>query len=222
MRILIVEDEKPLSALIQRGLIEAGYVVDAAYDGEEGESFAEMFPYDLIILDIILPKKDGLDVCRNLRIKKNGSRILMLTSRDSVSDRVKGLDSGADDYLVKPFAFDELLARIRALIRRETGRTSSIIQLGDLNINMSTREVKRGQRNIELTSKEYSLLEYLMLNPNIIITRRMIEDHVWNIPLDSESNLIEVYINRLRSKIDEGRDSLIVTIRGTGYRLKIP
>jgi len=221
MRILVVEDEKPLSALIQRGLIEAGYVVDVAYDGEEGENYAEMFPYDLIILDIILPKKEGLEVCRSLRNKNISSRILILTSRDSISDRVKGLDSGADDYLVKPFSFDELLARIRALLRRDSSQTS-ILQLGDLSINTSAREVKRGQRIIELTSKEYSLLEYLMFNSNMVITRRMIEDHVWNMPLNSESNLIEVYINRIRSKIDEGKDSLILTIRGTGYRLKVP
>jgi len=174
MRILVVEDEKPLSALIQRGLIEAGYVVDVAYDGEEGENYAEMFPYDLIILDIILPKKEGLEVCRSLRNKNISSRILILTSRDSISDRVKGLDSGADDYLVKPFSFDELLARIRALLRRDSSQTS-ILQLGDLSINTSAREVKRGQRIIELTSKEYSLLEYLMFNSNMVITRRMIE-----------------------------------------------
>lgn len=219
MRILIIEDEKPLSSVIQRGLSEVGYAVDAAYDGEEGENYASIFPYDLIILDIILPKKDGLDVCRNLRGKKISSRILILSSKDTVIDRVKGLDSGADDYLVKPFSIDELLARIRALLRRDTGQTS-IVQSGDLSINRSTMEVKLGQRIIELTSKEYYLLEYLMLNENMVITRRMIEDHVWNMPLDSESNLIEVYINRLRSKIDGSNDSFIVTVRGTGYRFK--
>jgi DNA-binding response OmpR family regulator len=221
MRILVIEDDRKMSDLIQRGLSEIGYAVDDAYDGEEGGEMAKTVPYDLIILDIILPKKDGIEVCLELRRNKINSRIIMLTCKDTVSDRVKGLDSGADDYLVKPFAFDELLARIRVLLRREISDGSHILQVGDLSLNTLTREVKRGQSDINLTGKEYSIVEYFMRNPNIVITRRMLEDHIWNFSLESESNLIDVYIRRLRRKIDEGKeDSLIETIRGVGYRLK--
>jgi DNA-binding response OmpR family regulator len=221
LRILVVEDEKDLAYLIRRGLTEEGYAVDIVHDGKEGESFAENVPYDLIVLDIILPEKNGFEVCSSLRGKNVNSRILMLTSRDSVGDRVKGLDTGADDYLVKPFAFDELSARIRALLRREVARGSPVIQVGDITMNAATREVKRGEKNIELNNKEYSILEYLMLNHNMVITRQMIENHVWNLSLDSDSNLIDVYIRRLRSKLDEpGEASLIETVRGAGYRLK--
>jgi DNA-binding response OmpR family regulator len=221
MRILVIEDDQKLSDIIQRGLSEVGYAIDAAYDGEEGEELAKMVPYDLIILDIILPKKDGIEVCLGLRQNQVKSRIIMLTCKDTVSDRVKGLDSGADDYLVKPFAFDELLARIRALLRREISDGSHILQVSDLSMNTLTREVKRGQRDIKLTGKEYSLLEYFIRNPGLVITRRMLEDHVWDFSLESESNLIDVYIRRLRRKIDEGKeDGLIETIRGVGYRLK--
>jgi DNA-binding response OmpR family regulator len=222
MRILVIEDDHKMSDVIQRGLSEIGYAVDAAYDGEEGEELAKIVPYDLIILDVILPKKDGIEVCLELRRNKINSRVIMLTCKDTVSDRVKGLDSGADDYLVKPFAFDELLARIRALLRREISDGSHILQVGDLSMNTLTREVKRGQRDVKLTGKEYSLVEYFMRNPNIVITRRMLEDHTWNFAMESESNLIDVYIRRLRRKIDEGKeDSLIETIRGVGYRLKL-
>ena len=222
MRVLVIEDDRKMSDLIQRGLSEIGYAVDAAYDGEEGEELAKIVPYDLIILDIILPKKDGIEVCLELRRNKINSRVIMLTCKDTVSDRVKGLDSGADDYLVKPFAFDELLARIRALLRREISDGSHILQVGDLSMNTLTREVKRGRRDVKLTGKEYSLVEYFMRNPNIVITRRMLEDHIWNFSMESESNLIDVYIRRLRRKIDEGKeDSLIETIRGVGYRLKV-
>ena len=221
MRILVIEDDQKLSDIIQRGLSEVGYAVDAAYDGEEGRDMAEMVPYDLIILDIILPKKDGIEVCLELRRKQIKSRIIMLTSRDTVSDRIKGLDSGADDYLVKPFAFDELLARLRALLRREISDGSHVLQVGELSMDTLTREVKRGDKDIKLTGKEYSLLEYFLRNPNIVVTRRMLEDHVWDFSLESESNLIDVYIRRLRQKIDkENEDSLIETIRGVGYRLK--
>ncbi len=221
MRILVIEDDQKLSDIIRRGLSEVGYAVDTAYDGEEGEDLAKVAPYDLIILDIILPKKDGIEVCLGLRKHQVKSRIIMLTCKDSIGDRVKGLDSGADDYLVKPFAFDELLARIRALLRREISSGSQIIEVGELSMNILTREVKRGQRDIKLTGKEHSILEYFMYNPNIVITRRMLEDHIWDYSLESESNLIDVYIRRLRKKIDEEKeDSLIETIRGVGYRLK--
>lgn len=223
MRILIVEDQKRLAAAIKRGLTEEGYAVDIANDGEEGELLAASIPYDLIILDIILPKKDGISVCLGLRQKNIRTRILMLTCKDSVSDRVEGLDSGADDYMVKPFAHDELLARIRALLRRDISRGSTIIRVGDLSLDTGTKRVSLGEKPIELTSKEYSILEYLMSNPDMVITRRKIEEHVWDISLDSASNLVDVYIRRLRYKLEEGgRPGIIETVRGAGYRLKAP
>ncbi len=221
MRILIVEDDQKLANILQRGLTELAYAVDIACDGDEGEEMAKAVSYDLIILDIILPKKDGIEVCLELRRSKINSRIIMLTGRDAVSDRVKGLDSGADDYLVKPFAFDELVARIRALFRREISDGSNVIQVGDLSMNTLTREVKRNDINISLTAKEYGLLEYLLRNPDLVLSRRTLEDHVWNFSLESESNLIDVYIRRLRNKIDLGNEtSLIETVRGVGYRLR--
>ena len=221
MRILVVEDEKGLAHLIRRGLTEEGYAVDVAYDGEEGESFAESVPYDLIVLDIVLPRKDGFLVCASLRKKGIKARVLMLTGRDSVADRVKGLDTGADDYLIKPFQFEELSARIRALLRREIANASPVIRVGDIALNTATREVKRSDRTIDLNNKEYAILEYLLRNVNMVITRQMIEDHVWNFSLESSSNLVDVYIRRLRSKLDNpGEESLIETVRGAGYRLR--
>jgi len=221
MRILVIEDEKELAHLIRRGLTEEGYAVDVAYNGEEGESFAESVPYDLIILDIVLPRKDGFLVCSSLRRKGIKTRVLMLTGRDSVADRVKGLDTGADDYLIKPFVFEELTARIRALLRREIASASPAIQVGDIILNTATREVTREDRAIDLNNKEYAILEYLMRNVNMVITRQMIEDHVWNFSLESSSNLVDVYIRRLRSKLDNpGEESLIDTVRGVGYRLR--
>jgi DNA-binding response OmpR family regulator len=223
MRILVVEDEGQLADIIKRGLEEQGYAVDAAYDGKEGEYLAENFSYDLIVLDIILPKKDGIEVCQTLRQKKLRTPILMLTCKGSVEDKVKGLDSGADDYLVKPFAFEELAARVRALLRREGTLISSKLVVGNLVMDTATRQVWRGERRIELTHKEYAILEYLMRHPNIVVTRTMLEQHVWDMEFDSISNLIDVYIRRLRSKIDEGeKDSLIQTVRGAGYRIKTP
>jgi DNA-binding response OmpR family regulator len=207
--------------MIRRGLTEEGYAVDPAYDGEEGEFLAETIPYDLIILDIVLPKKDGFEICSTLRLKNIRTRILMLTCRDSVMDRIKGLDSGADDYLVKPFDFGELSARIRALLRREAANASPVLINGKLSINTATHEVKQEDKTIELTSKEFAILEYFLRNPGAILTRQMIEEHAWNLTLDSESNLIEAYIWRLRNKLNTGGDDLIETIRGAGYRLII-
>jgi DNA-binding response OmpR family regulator len=221
MRILVVDDDRRLCTIIKRGLLEEAYAVDLAYDGEEGEYLAEVNPYDLIILDIMLPNKDGIEVCHELRSKKINTSILMLTAKDTVEDRVRGLDTGADDYLTKPFAFNELLARVRALLRREGMSKSPELRVGDLTLNTLTRQVWRGQRLIELTTKEYVILEYLMRHPNMVITRTMIEEHAWDYDFDSLSNLIDVYIRRLRRKIDnEGEDSLIQTVRGAGYRLK--
>ncbi len=221
MRILVVDDDRRLCAIIKRGLLEEAYAVDLAYDGEEGEYLAEVNPYDLIILDIMLPKKDGIEVCRELRAKNINAPILMLTAKDAVEDRVKGLDTGADDYLVKPFAFNELLARVRALLRREAMSKSPELRVGDLTLNTLTRQAWRGQTPIELTTKEYVILEYFMRHPNMVLTRTMIEEHAWDYNFDSMSNLVDVYIRRLRRKIDrEGEESLIQTVRGAGYRLR--
>ncbi len=222
MRILVVEDEKELALLIRRGLTEDGYAVDIAYDGSEGECIAESTPYDLIVLDIVLPRKDGFQVCTSLRKKGINSRVLMLTGRDAVSDRIRGLDCGADDYLVKPFDFGELSARIRALLRRNSGHASPIIQVGDITMNTTARQVKCGNKIIDFNNKEYSILEYLMLNSDMVITRQMIEDHVWNFNLDANSNLVDVYISRLRTKLGKSGEELIETVRGAGYRLKSP
>jgi DNA-binding response OmpR family regulator len=223
MRVLVVDDDRRLCTVVKRGLLEEAYAVDLAYDGEEGEYLAEINPYDLIILDIMLPKKDGIEVCRELRAKKVNTPILMLTAKDAVEDRVKGLDTGADDYLVKPFAFNELLARVRALLRREAMSKAPELRVGDLTLNTLTRQVWRGQRPIELTTKEYVILEYFMYHPNVVLTRTMIEEHAWDYSFDSLSNLVDVYVRRLRRKIDnEGEDSLIQTVRGAGYRLKTP
>jgi len=221
MRILVVDDDRRLCAVIKRGLLEETYAVDLAYDGDEGEYLAEVNPYDLIILDIMLPNKDGIEVCNELRAKKINTPILMLTAKDTVEDRVRGLDTGADDYLVKPFAFSELLARVRALLRREGMSKSPELRVADLTLNTLTRQIWRGHRPIELTTKEYVILEYFMRHPNVIVTRTMIEEHAWDYDFDSLSNLVDVYIRRLRRKIDNEReDSLIQTVRGAGYRLK--
>ena len=221
MRILVADDDRRLTSIVKRGLMEETYAVDVAYDGEESEYFAEVNPYDLIILDIMMPKKDGIEVCQELRAKNINTPILMLTARDTVEDRVKGLDAGADDYLVKPFAFNELLARVRALLRREGMTKSPELKVGELVLNTLTREVWRGQKTIELTTKEYVILEYFMRHPNVVVTRRMLEEHAWDYDFDSLSNLIDVYIRRLRRKIDvQGEKNIIQTVRGAGYRLR--
>lgn len=224
MRILVIDDDRRLCGIMKRGLLEEGYAVDLAYDGEEGEWLAESGgSHDLIVLDVMMPAKDGIQVCQALRSKRINTPILMLTARDTVEDRVKGLDAGADDYLVKPFAFNELLARVRALLRREAASRSPRLQVGDLILDTVTREVWRGQRLIDLTTKEYTILEYFMRHPNMVISRTMIQEHAWDYEFDSLSNLIDVYIRRLRRKIDgEGEASMFQTVRGAGYRLKAP
>jgi two-component system copper resistance phosphate regulon response regulator CusR len=221
MRILIVDDDRRLCSIVKRGLVEEAHTVDVAFDGEDGGYLAEVNPYDLIILDIMMPKKGGIEVCRDLRSKNISIPIMMLTAKDAVEDRVKGLDSGADDYLVKPFAFSELLARVRALLRREGSVKSSEIKVDDLTLDTRTRELHKGNRAIELTTKEYTILEYLMRHPNVVVTRTMIEEHAWDYDFDSLSNLVDVYVRRLRHKIDEpGEGSVIQTVRGAGYRLR--
>ena len=210
-----------MADLLKKGLEEKGYAVDATYTGEEGEIVAQSIPYDLIILDIILPGRDGIEVCTSLRKNMVGTPILMLTCKDTLQDKVIGLDSGADDYMVKPFLFEELYARVRAILRREKGPTKSKITCGDLVMDTITRQVLQGNRSIELSGKEYAILEYLMRHSEAVITRTMMEQHVWNMAFDSSSNLVDVYIRKLRAKLDEdSHSSLIQTIRGVGYRLR--
>jgi len=221
MRVLVVEDEKRIASFIERGLKEEKYAVDVAYDGEEGAYLADINTYDLMVLDIMLPKKDGVTICRDLRQKKNITPILMLTARNTVKDKVSGLNAGADDYLPKPFAFEEFLARVKALLRRTGEHKDPLLKLADLTLNQITHEVKRNGKLIVLTSKEYALLEYFMLHPGQVITRTMISEHVWNEDFDSLTNVIDVYIKFLRNKIDKGfKHKLIHTLRGRGYILK--
>jgi DNA-binding response OmpR family regulator len=221
MRILVVEDEEQIAEIISNALSMESYAVDVVGNGEEGEKRAEEVPYDLIILDLILPGKDGIEVCRSLRRKKIKTPVMMLTCKTSVEDKAVGLDSGADDYMGKPFSLIELLARVRALLRRERNITSSRVQVGDLVVDIAGRQVWRGKKNIDLTAKELALLEYLVYNPNTIVTRRMIEQHVWNGELDSDSNLVDVYISRLRAKLDQDPQKILIqTVKGLGYRLK--
>ena len=223
MRVLIVEDERKISAYVKRGLEEQGYAVDAVYDGRDALDWAEAAPYDLVILDILLPKLDGLSVCRELRQRGARMPILMLTARDAVDDRVAGLDAGADDYLVKPFALKELLARLRALTRRATEAAKSpVLQAADLSLDTLTHRVRRGGKAIELTAKEYAVLECLLREPERVLTRTMIAEHVWNYDVFNQSNVVDVYIRNLRRKIDDGHDlKLIHTVRGAGYRLSV-
>ena len=221
MRILIVEDEKKIADFIKRGLKEEGYAADVAYDGEEGLFLAKTNDYDLVLLDLMLPKIDGLTVCRKLKAAKVATPVIMLTAKNSVKDTVVGLDSGADDYLTKPFAFEELLARIRAILRKKDSSAPTKLTVNDLELDLLTHKVKRGGTEVELTTKEYSLLEYLMRNKGTIVTRTMISEHVWDIDFDTFTNVIDVYINYLRNKIDSGfKTKLIHTVRGRGYILK--
>jgi DNA-binding response OmpR family regulator len=223
MRILVVEDSRRLAGIIKRGLLEEGYAVDNAYDGEEAQYMAETTPFDLITLDVMLPKKDGVTVCRELRAKNVNIPILMLTAKDSIEDKVTGLDTGADDYLVKPFAFSELLARLRALMRRDVLPKVQKYQVGELSMDPQSREVWRDGQQVDLTAKEYAILEYFMRRPNAVVTRTMLGENVWDYEFDGISNIIDVYIRRIRRKIDrEGQTSLIQTVRGAGYRLRVP
>ena len=223
MRVLVVEDERRISAYVKRGLDEQGYAVDAAYTGREALDWVEAAPYDLIILDILLPEMDGLSVCREWRRRGLRAPILMLTARDSVDDRVAGLDAGADDNLVKPFAMKELLARLRALTRRAADAPKSpVLQVADLSLDTLTHRARRGGKAIELTAKEFAVLECLMREPERVLSRTTIAEHVWNYDVYNESNVVDVYIRNLRRKVDDGFDAkLIHTVRGAGYRLSV-
>ena len=221
MRILVVEDEKKVASFIKRGLEEENFTVDVAHDGEEGLHMGETSPYDLILMDIMLPKMDGLSVIKELRKKDVNSPVLCLTAKDAVEDIVSGLDSGSDDYLTKPFAFAELLARVRALVRRGAKDRGAGIHFADLRLDPVSHKVWRGNKEIELTAKEYALLEYFIRNPNQVLTRTMIAEHVWDYSFDSFTNIIDVYVNYLRKKVDRDFDTkLIHTVRGVGYVLK--
>ncbi len=223
MRILLVEDDYRLNQSLKASLVDEGYAVDAAFDGEEGEAFVETVSYDAIILDIMLPRKDGLAVCRTLRMRKINTPILLLTARDAIEDRVRGLDSGADDYLVKPFALHELLARLRALMRRTSTQKSGLLLLGDLTVDPATRDVVRAGEPIKLNAKEFALLEYFVRHPNQVLTRETIESHIWSYDFISASNVVDVYVRRLRRKIDDPYPvKLLETIYGVGYRLRLP
>jgi DNA-binding response OmpR family regulator len=223
MRILLVEDNRRLNHEVKMSLIDEGYAVDTAFDGVEGQAFAESAAYDVLILDILLPEKDGLEVCRDLRRQHVSTPILLLTARDTVSDRVRGLDSGADDYLVKPFALSELLARLRALLRRSGEEKSAVLHVGDLSIDPATHLVERAGQRIELTPRLFALLEYLMRHPNQVLTREMIANHIWNYEFTGTLNAVEVCMRRLRCQVDEAFPiKLLETVRGVGYCLRPP
>lgn len=221
MRILFAEDERDLNDIITKKLTSQGYSVDSVYDGEEAIDILSYTDYDAVILDIMMPKVDGFAVLRALRSKGKSTPVLFLTARDSVQDRVAGLDSGANDYLVKPFSVEELLARIRAMTRTAFGVSDSLLSVGDLTMDTAAKVVKRGGKEIPLSAKEYALLEYLMHNAGIVLSREKIENHIWNFDYEGGTNVVDVYIRYLRKKIDEGYDKkLIHTVRGRGYVLR--
>lgn len=222
MRILVVEDEEKVASFIRKGLTEERYAVDVASDGEEGLLFAQMNPYDLIVLDLMLPKMDGFKVLEAIRSDSIATPVLILTARDNTNDKVRGLDLGADDYLTKPFAFAELLARVRALLRRGNPEKSPILKIADLSLDPASRRVERAGQIIDLTAKEYALMEYFLRHPGRVLTRTMIAEHVWDQDFDSYTNVIDVYVNYLRKKIDQGFETkLIHTVRGAGYVMRI-
>ncbi len=221
MRLLIVEDEKSLADILKKGLEEEGYAVDVAYDGEDGLFKAENEASDLIILDIMLPVIDGITILKNVRQKGILTPVLMLTAKDTITDKITGLDGGADDYLTKPFSFDELLARIRALVRRNSQAGTSMIIIEDLVIDMAAHQVQRGGNPVLLSAKEYALLEYMAIHKNKVLSRTVLTEHIYDQDFDLDSNVIDVFVNRIRNKIDRESDKkLIQTIRGAGYMLK--
>jgi two-component system copper resistance phosphate regulon response regulator CusR len=221
MRILLVEDEVKVGSFIRRALEEDSYAVDLCANGEEAIELAHTSAYDLVILDIMLPRASGLEILRQLRKERMKTPVLILTARTGIDEKVKGLDSGADDYLTKPFAIEELLARVRALLRRGSSDAATLLEVDDLVLNPISHEVTRAGQRIELTAKEYALLEYLMRNAGRVLTRAMIAEHVWNLDFDTFTNVIDVYVNYLRNKVDRGRSRrLIHTVRGSGYVLR--
>lgn len=221
MRILVVEDERDLNRIIKKRLEKEDYSVDSYYDGEEAMDFLAVGEYDLVLLDIMMPKADGLEVVRRMRGKKISTPVLFLTAKDTVADKVTGLDAGAEDYLVKPFAFEELLARIRALTRKSAGQITNQLTLADLTLDMKSRRVVRSDTVIPLSAREFAILEYLMLNQGTVLSREKIENHIWNFDYAGGSNVIDVYIRYLRKKIDDPFSvRLIHTVRGSGYVMR--
>jgi len=221
VKILIVEDEKDLAEIIKEGLEKQSFTVEICFDGEEGLFMAETYAYDAVILDIMLPVMDGLTLLSKLRAKKVRVPVLMLTARGTMADKVKGLDTGADDYLAKPFEFPELISRLKAIIRRSRGEASPVISIDDLTIDMNARSVKRNKKEVKLSSREYNILLHLALNRERVISRSSLVEHIYDIDFDPDSNIIDVYINYLRNKIDKGSGKkLIHTVRGEGYMIK--
>jgi two-component system OmpR family response regulator len=221
MKILVIEDEKKIASFVRKGLEAQGFVVDVSHHGDEGFTLAATRPYDAVVLDIMLPGKDGLSILRNLRDRKNALPVVLLTARSELNERLEGLNLGADDYLTKPFHIEELIARLHAVTRRATGTSQSILTVADLTLNLLTREVRRGDRRIELTTREFSLLEHLMRAPGRVLTRIEICERVWEYNFDPGTNLVDVYVQRLRKKVDgDFLDKLIETIRGVGYRMR--
>jgi DNA-binding response OmpR family regulator len=222
MRVLIVEDNPKMAAALQKGLREHGFAPDVSHTGFEGEDLAASGVYDLIILDLMLPDRDGVEVCRNLRRRGVKSKVIMLTALSSTDHKVGGLDSGADDYITKPFEFEELLARMRALLRRGDASESRHLRCEDLELDLYTRVAKRGEQSVELSNKEYSLLEYFMRNPDRVLSRTQICEKVWDMNFEPSSNVVDVYVSSLRKKVDRGHErELIHTIKGVGYRFGV-
>lgn len=221
MRLLVVEDERDLNRVISKRLMKEGYSVDSCYDGEEALDYIGAGEFDAVILDIMMPKLNGIEVVKTMRAKKDTTPVLFLTAKDSVSDRVTGLDAGAEDYLVKPFAFEELLARIRVMLRKQANEVTNIFNIADLSVDIATRQVRRGSDSIDLSAKEFDILEYLIRNKGIVLSREKIENHVWNFDYSGGTNVVDVYIRYLRKKIDDPYEKkLIHTIRGAGYVLR--
>lgn len=221
MRILLAEDERDLNHIIAKRLTAEGYSVDCCFDGQEAIDILSYTDYDALILDVMMPRADGYAVLRALRDKGKTTPVLFLTARDAVADRVKGLDSGANDYLVKPFSFEELFARLRAMTRTSFGTTENVLRVDDLTLDRASQTVRRGNREIFLSAKEYALLEYMMLNSGVVLSREKIEDHIWNFDYEGGTNVVDVYISYLRKKIDEGeKTKLIHTVRARGYVLR--
>ena len=222
MRVLVIEDEKQLLKIIGERLKEEGYATDLVRDGKEGLHFAESLDYDCIILDIMLPSMDGFSVLRKLRARKINTPILILTAKDTIKDKVSGLDLGADDYITKPFSFEELIARVRAMLRRKSSEKETVLFIGDLTLDLITREVSRGNHLIELTSKEFAILEYLLRNKGKVLTKSQIANHVWNYEFEYKSNIVEVYVRYLRKKLEDNfENKLIHTVSGVGYVIKV-
>lgn len=223
MKVLVIEDEKKINSLVRKGLEAQGFVVETTQSGDEGYLLATTRPYDVLVLDIMLPGRDGLSILRNLRERKVALPVILLTARSELNERLEGLNLGADDYLTKPFFIDELIARIHAVTRRASGAVQSILSVSDLTMNLLTREVRRGTTKVELTPREFSLLEHLMRSPGRVLTRVQICEQVWDYNFDPGTNLVEVYVQRLRKKVDGMSPvKLIETIRGVGYRINVP